>query len=283
MSDTGEPPSATPVSDAEAAAEELYELVLKERKSDDGTWPVRSLPGPNHTPALFRRAIASRKRHKEEADPRWFCRLRRRAAACCCCVATSYARSPMKALVAVAIWMLVYGVVFDLLGVFDSRYFSFGPHPLLKFVGAPIDTWQRWGALVGVRVVGVFLETLVDDAIPRWIRTTFWNPPTSTRHRIPYPAWVCRLIILTYDSYVILTVLFRIYLFLLQADFSILVISSHLCARQLCVVSFWLRHKVYRRRRPNVEDGLLDSDSDDGGSGLSTGDNLQAGESLLES
>jgi len=279
MSDTAgtDPRASATLTDHEAIMADLDVLVAEEQR------PIQEVRRSRQTTANGGALMLTMHEPITSPDPPRVCdrvcccrwqpsrRAYRYVADGCLRALTTYAQFSMAALAAVVVWLLVHAATFYYLGVFDSRYFSFGPHPRLWFVGAVIDTWHRWMALVGVRVVGVCLETLVDDAIPRWVRTVFWNIPAAQKS-IPYPVWQCRLIILAYDGYVIVVTLFRIYIFLLQADIALFVILAHLMTRQLCVVTHWLRGRKYRAPRdahPVANFTLVDtSETDDNFAGL---------------
>jgi hypothetical protein len=132
------------------------------------------------------------------------------------------------------------GYVF--MGVYSSEYFTWGPNARLYSVGAPIDTWTKWGYLIASRVIGVITEAALGDLIAPWIATYVQG---EDKVYLPYNKLKCRLIVQFYAVYCKLNDIFALFVMLTQADVAVIEMLSQALVLQTWTLPNWLRKKVH--------------------------------------
>ena len=148
------------------------------------------------------------------------------------------------------------GYVF--MGVYRSEYFTWGPNDGLFFVGAPIDTWAKWGYLIGSRLIAVISEAALGSLVKAWIETYVQS---SDKIYLPYAKWKCRTIVQAYAIYERLSEILSLFLMLTQADVALMEILCQAFILQLWLLPRWLRRKECLMRDRTI-DALLADESD---------------------
>ncbi len=71
-------------------------------------------------------------------------------------------KNPFFATNILLIWMLLVVCIMNIVGLFKSTFFSFGPNDGLVFIELKIDTWTKWSML--------FLYNIFDNLIWGWAK-----------------------------------------------------------------------------------------------------------------
>jgi hypothetical protein len=147
-------------------------------------------------------------------------------------------------------WMLVTLLGYLYLGVYHSSYFTFGPNANLHFVGAPIDTWSKWGCLLAARVLSAITEAALGDLIEPWIIT---NLQDADKIYLPYRKWKCRMVVHFFYFYHELDIVFNLFLSLMQFDIALAVIVCKSFVLQFWTLPRWLANKHFVARDDTIE------------------------------
>jgi hypothetical protein len=147
-------------------------------------------------------------------------------------------------------WMFVTLLGYVYLGVFSSTYFTVGPNDKLHFVGAPIDTWAKWGCLLTARVLSALTEAALGDMIEPWIVT---NLQDTDKVYLPYARWKCRMVVHCFYFYHELDIVFNLFLSLMQFDIALAVIVCKMFVLQFWTLPRWLANKQFVQRDDTIE------------------------------
>ena len=145
------------------------------------------------------------------------------------------------------------GYVF--MGVYRSEYFTWGPNERLFFVGAPIDTWPRWGYLIASRVISVLSNNALGGMIEAWITGELQN---EARVYLPYSKWKCRVIVQLHAIYGSFNQILSLFLMLTQADIALVEIVCEAVVLQTITLGRWLRRKRYVAHESTLADLFIE-------------------------
>jgi len=134
------------------------------------------------------------------------------------------------------------------LGVFDDPYFSWGPRDGLNFMGVAIDTFERWGGMISVRIICAGTQTLVNTVVGPWITTVLQNESVSLED-IGYSMSKSRLILNIYESTNILNGVISIFLMFVQVDIALIEGATIMFILNTWTLNRWIEGKsAYRHK-----------------------------------
>ena len=123
------------------------------------------------------------------------------------------------------VWLVVILVLFAEMGVLSSPFFSIGPSKTLHFMSVCIDTTHKWLMLAAFCLIDTMIKTFGHDSIIIWSVHTLCDPKCE---QLPYPKWVCLLIMELYYGYVHVAGVFKFFISLSQIDFVFIIAASDL-------------------------------------------------------
>jgi len=134
-------------------------------------------------------------------------------------------------------------------GIFSRPYFTIGPSATLQFADTPIDTWDKWGVLVGFLLITKILETGTVGIVGPWITTQIQD---ENRADLPYARWKCNLIVLLFTLYMGIDKIIDILCVLAQVDIALIELAGELLVIQLWTLPQWTRGKSPPPRRSSA-------------------------------
>lgn len=141
------------------------------------------------------------------------------------------------------IWLMIFLLGCWYMGVFSDRYFSLGPNSDFKFLGAVIDTWSKWSALIAFQAIGSCVEFISGDMIWPWITTSVQD---EDKRELDYSRPKTWYIVQNQFLYSDIKSVFSIFLSLSQID---LALVSIVCSQLIIVfwtLPTWLNGKTHR-------------------------------------
>ena len=111
------------------------------------------------------------------------------------------------------LWLIIVVVVFKDIGLLDTKFMTFGPSQNTVFMGVTLDTWYKWYMVAAFTFINTSINDFMSDAISPWILNTITDHKTRF---IPYPKWVCLLIMELYYGYVHVAGVFKFFISLSQ-------------------------------------------------------------------
>jgi hypothetical protein len=141
------------------------------------------------------------------------------------------------------VWLGVILVLFADMGVLSSNFFSIGPSKTLRFMSVSIDTTQKWLMLAAFCLIDTMIKTFGHDSIIIWSVHTLCDPKCSA---LPYPRWMCLMIMELYYLYVHVSGVFKFFISLSQIDFVIIMSASDLVMKGFTYSSY-MHGKSYAR------------------------------------
>ena len=139
------------------------------------------------------------------------------------------------------VWLCVILVLFADMGVLNSSFFSVGPSETLRFMSVSIDTGAKWALLAGFCLIDTMIKTFGHDSIIIWSIHTLCDPKCS---ELPYPRWVCMLIMEIYHLYVHVSGVFKFFISLSQIDFVVIISIADLMMKG-ATYSSYMHKKTY--------------------------------------
>jgi hypothetical protein len=141
------------------------------------------------------------------------------------------------------VWLGVILVLFADMGVLSSSFFSIGPSKTLRFMSVSIDTTQKWLMLAAFCLLDTMIKTFGHDSIIIWSVHTLCDPKCV---ELPYPRWMCLMIMELYYLYVHVSGVFKFFISLSQIDFVIIMAASDLVMKGFTYSSY-IGEKIYNR------------------------------------
>lgn len=148
-------------------------------------------------------------------------------------------------------------------GVHDTGYFRIGPSPSVFFLGFALDTWGKWGQVVGLVAVSQVIYMVTMESISPWIMNTVMDPKAT---RIPLYSYLqVQYICNVYYIFAAVVQLLQVQIVVAQADLAAVVVVVD------CVVSLVTTHIFVKSKEAVGVDAVLRSggveDEGDDGSG----------------
>ena len=157
------------------------------------------------------------------------------------------------------IWMTICIVAAKVRGVLHQNYFTVGPSTTLLFADMPVDTWAKWGALVGFLVITKILETGTIGIVGPWITTQVQD---ENRRDLPYAKWKCNLIVLMFTLYMGIARVIDILCVLAQVDIALIELTSELVVIQCWILPQWTHGKTGAVIASWIADNLVPGQTD---------------------
>lgn len=161
-------------------------------------------------------------------------------------------------------WLVVVGCTCAIYaGVHDTGYFRIGPSPSVFFLGFALDTWGKWGQVVGLVAVSQVIYMVTMESISPWIMNTVMDPKAT---RIPLYSYLqVQYICNVYYIFAAVVQLLQVQIVVAQADLAAVVVVVD------CVVSLVTTHIFVKSKEAVGVDAVLRSggveDEGDDGSG----------------
>ena len=162
------------------------------------------------------------------------------------------------------LWTLVCAVVFYvIMHVDNSPFLSFGPNDHTRLFGVALDTWGKWWCVAIYTFFSTAIAAFASDSVSPFILNTIQDHKTVY---IPYPKWVCVMIIQVYTCYAVVVTIIWLFVALTQIDFTLIRLLSDLIVNHV-TTAYFLRSKVVdpirydawqRRTQESGEAGLDD-------------------------
>jgi hypothetical protein len=136
---------------------------------------------------------------------------------------------PKRVLIGVlisALWQVVTIVIWIVLGVYKSNYYSFGPSEnlVLAFVNIEIDTWYKYIILMFYIVFNCVFTALSGNYVSPWVNSCAMNPD----YKLNYKKVHVYAIVNSYWGLYSLSTIFFFLLNVAQVDFAIVICVSNI-------------------------------------------------------
>ena len=148
------------------------------------------------------------------------------------------------------LWTFFSTVMFGIIMIEDgSSFLSFGPNPETVLFGSKLDSWTKWWLVSIYTFVSTAIAAFSSDAVVPWITNTIQDH--KTRY-IPYPPWMCILIIQVFTIYAVIMSVIGLFVALSQIDFMIIRLTADLFINHVTTLWF-LRGKVVNAQKCGME------------------------------
>ena len=138
-------------------------------------------------------------------------------------------------------WTFVCALTFYIIMSVDkSPYLSFGPNDHTRLLGVALDTWTKWWCVAIYTFCSTAIAAFASDSVSPFIMNTIQDHKTVY---IPYPKWVCLLIIQVFTCYAIVVTIIGLFVALTQIDFTLIRLLSDLIVNHV-TTAFFLRGKI---------------------------------------
>ena len=139
------------------------------------------------------------------------------------------------------LWTFVCALTFYIIMSVDkSPYLSFGPNDHTRLLGVALDTWTKWWCVAIYTFCSTAIAAFASDSVSPFIMNTIQDHKTVY---IPYPKWVCLLIIQVFTCYAIVVTIIGLFVALTQIDFTLIRLVSDLIVNH-ATTAFFLRGKI---------------------------------------
>ena len=138
-------------------------------------------------------------------------------------------------------WLTLVLVIFQDLGLMNTRFMTLGPSEETVLMGVKLDTWYKWNMVAGFTLVNTSVNDFMSDAISPWILNTITDHKTRF---IPYPKWMCLGITQVWSCYCNIMSVFSIFLAMSQIDFVLIRMLADLIVNAYTTTKF-IRNKTY--------------------------------------
>ena len=138
-------------------------------------------------------------------------------------------------------WLVVILVLFAKMGVLGSSFFLVGPSKTLHFMSVSIDSIEKWLMLAAFCLIDTMIKTFSHDSIIIWSVHTLCDPKCE---QLPYPKWVCLLIMELYYGYVHVAGVFKFFISLSQIDFVCIIAAADLIMKGF-TYTWYIQKKKY--------------------------------------
>lgn len=143
------------------------------------------------------------------------------------------------------VWMVFIVCMLQTIDLLHSEFFTFGPSSHTVFMTVTIDTWHKWGMLVGATFTTTCVTDFMSDAIVPWLQNTIQDH--KTRY-LPYSKATCYLISQTWAIYVNIMSIFGVALMMSQIDLLIIRMAADLLVNTFTCFKF-MRAKTVDRHK----------------------------------
>lgn len=142
-------------------------------------------------------------------------------------------------------------------------FLSFGPNDHTRLFGVALDTWGKWWCVAIYTFFSTAIAAFASDSVSPFILNTVQDHKTVY---IPYPKWVCLMIIQVYTCYAVVVTIIGLFVALTQIDFTLIRLLSDLIVNHM-TTAYFLRNKIVdpirydawqRRTQESGEAGLDD-------------------------
>jgi len=163
------------------------------------------------------------------------------------------------------LWTLVCAVVFYvIMHVDNSPFLSFGPNDHTRLFGVALDTWGKWWCVAIYTFFSTAIAAFASDSVSPFILNTVQDHKTVY---IPYPKWVCLMIIQVYTCYAVVVTIIGLFVALTQIDFTLIRLTSDLIVNYITTAYFLrtkvvdpIRYDAWQRRTQDSGEAGLDDD-----------------------
>jgi len=130
-----------------------------------------------------------------------------------------------------------------------SSFLSFGPNPETVLFGSKLDSWTKWWLVSIYTFISTAIAAFSSDAVVPWITNTIQDH--KTRY-IPYPPWMCILIIQVFTIYAVIMSVIGLFVALSQIDFMLIRLAADLFINHVTTLWF-LRGKIVNPQKCGME------------------------------
>ena len=106
---------------------------------------------------------------------------------CCLCIDRIFDDKRIAVFVLLS-WLLLVLGVFKTMGLFDTRFMTFGPSPDTLFMGVALDSWDRWWLVAVFTFLNSSVNDFMSDALSTWILNTITD---HKNQYLPYSKAQC--------------------------------------------------------------------------------------------
>jgi hypothetical protein len=138
-------------------------------------------------------------------------------------------------------WLTLVLVIFEDIGLMNTRFMALGPSESTIFMGVTLDSWYKWGLVATFTFVNTAVNDFMSDAISPWILNTITD---HKAHFIQYPKWMCLGITQVWSMYCNIMSVFSIFLAMSQIDFVLIRMIADLLVNAYTTTKF-IRNKTY--------------------------------------
>ncbi len=157
------------------------------------------------------------------------------------------------------LWTVLSSVVcYYIMLVDDSAFLSFGPNDRTVLFGVKLDSWFKWWVVAIYTFVSTSIAAFASDSVLPWITNTIQDHKTKY---IPYPPWMCILIIQLFTIYAVIMSVIGLFVALSQIDFMFIRLLADLIVNHVTTLYF-VREKIvdptlYRQNQKNDADSEM--------------------------
>lgn len=138
-------------------------------------------------------------------------------------------------------WLTLVLVIFEDLGLMNTRFMALGPSESTVFMGVTLNSWYKWGLVAAFTFIYTAVNDFMSDAISPWILNTITDHKTKY---IPYPKWMCLGITQVWSCYCNIMSVFSIFLAMSQIDFVLIRMLADLIVNAYTTTKF-IRNKTF--------------------------------------
>lgn len=139
------------------------------------------------------------------------------------------------------VWtVLSSAVCYYIMYVDNSSFLSFGPNPRTALFGVQLDSWFKWWVVAIYTFVSTTIAAFASDSIVPWVTNTIQDHKTKY---IPYPPWVCIMIIQLFTIYAVIMSVIGLFVALSQVDFMLIRLIADILVNHITTLYF-VRDKV---------------------------------------
>ena len=157
---------------------------------------------------------------------------------CCLCIDRIFDDKRIAVFVLLS-WLLLVLGVFKTMGLFDTRFMTFGPSPDTLFMGVALDSWDRWWLVAVFTFLNSSVNDFMSDALSTWILNTITD---HKNQYLPYSKAQCLAIAQAWGFYVNIMSIIGLFLVLTQVDFVVIRVCADLFVNTYTNLKF-MKHK----------------------------------------
>lgn len=139
------------------------------------------------------------------------------------------------------LWTILSSVVcYYIMLVDNSPFLSFGPNERTILFGVKLDSWFKWWVVAIYTFISTSIAAFASDSVLPWITNTIQDHKTKY---IPYPPWMCILIIQLFTIYAVIMSVIGLFVALSQIDFMFIRLLADLIVNHVTTLYF-VRDKI---------------------------------------